>query len=116
MNPQILSQYIFCPHCGKQIEKDSNFCMYCGYVIHENLNFGKQFYIYIVSLLFPPFGLVWFFKYFRSSDLKSKRVGYIALILTIISTIVTIWWTIDFINSMQKSISQLNGITNVSGY
>ncbi len=99
-----------CPNCKNEILKNSNFCQFCGYKLNEKITLSRQFYIYAVSLLLPPLGLIWFFKYFRSSEVNKKNIAYITLILTILSTFLTIWWTISFIKSFQNSFSQYSSL------
>ena len=46
------------------------------------MNFKQKLKIYFVSFFLTPFGLYWFFKYFRHEDPAYKKEGYIALIIT----------------------------------
>lgn len=71
--------------------------------------FRKQLSIYLISVFLPPLGLWPAIKYLRQPDEKSKKIGLTALILTIISFVVTSWLTVNLINSLNKGISdQLN--------
>lgn len=70
---------------------------------------AKQILIYLVSFFLPPFGLGWGFKYLKSKDEKAQKIGLIAILLTIISLILTFWITKNFVNNITKSInSELN--------
>jgi len=44
----------------------------------------KEIKIYLVSFFLSPLGFLWFFKYFRSAELKDRKIAYISLILTLI--------------------------------
>jgi len=74
-----------------------------------SITVGKQIIIYLVSFFLPPFGLGWGFKYIRFHDEKVKKVGLIAIILTIVSIILTIWISKSFMNSYSKTINAING-------
>ena len=66
--------------------------------------FLKQLLIYSVSFFLPPLGIWPAIKYLRQSDEKSKKIGLVALFLTIISIVITSWLTISFINSFNKEL------------
>ena len=71
--------------------------------------FSKQLSIYLISLFLPPLGLWPAVKYLRQQDEKSKKIGLIALVLTIISIVATSWLTIGLVNSVNQRINdQLN--------
>ena len=109
------AQSLICPTCGSILAPDDMFCSHCGAQVVKKvatIGLGKQIYIYFVSLFLPPFGLVWTWKFFRTGNAQMKRVGWIALILTIVSTIFTIWITIGFFQGLQ---SQINSVSSYSG-
>lgn len=90
----VLNNYYFCPNCGKKL--------------HEpplSTSIGKQIGIYTLSILLPPLGLWPGIKYVFQKDEKTKLVGIVAIILTIISTIVTIWLFMNTITSITSGIS-----------
>lgn len=72
----------------------------------------KQTFIYLGSLLLPPLGLVWGFKYLKVKDPGVKRVGYLAIILTIISLVLTIWLSFNLVNTLNQSFKDQ---TNIEG-
>ena len=61
--------------------------------------------VYLVSIFLPPLGLWPGVRYFLQKDPKKRKVGLVAIILTIISTIVTIWLTIGFINNITSNLN-----------
>ena len=92
-----LSDY-FCPHCGKKLNKKP--------LPTTPL---KQLLIYSVSVFLPPLGIWPAIKYLRQPDEKSKRIGWAALLLTIISIVITGWLTINLVSSLKKEFgNQLN--------
>ncbi len=101
---------MFCPNCGKELNEILNFCPYCGKEIEpqkKELSLGNKVKIYIGSLVLAPFGLYWFFKYFR--DEKNKKVAYISLVITIISLVTATVVTIGYINSINDYLDKYNG-------
>lgn len=102
---------LVCPKCNNPVAPTDLFCPHCGVKLGpETISLGRQIYIYTISLLAPPFGLIWTFKYLM--DPKKRFVGIIAGIITIISLILTIQLTMGFFQGVQ---SQLNSVQNV-GY
>lgn len=66
--------------------------------------FPRRLLIYLVSFFLPPFGVWPAIKYLRQPDEKSKRTGWVALFLTIISIVITSWLMINFVNSFGKEL------------
>jgi len=101
-----------CPYCGGNISLSDYFCPHCGKKLKEqpsSTTFLKQLLIYFVSFFLPPLGIWPAIKYLRQSDEKSKKIGLVALLLTIISIVITSWLTINFISSFNKELgNQLN--------
>jgi hypothetical protein len=107
-----MDSQITCPHCKGNISLADYFCPHCGKKLKEELQpttLLKQLTIYLVSFFLPPLGVWPAIKYLRQGDKKSKKIGLIALFLTIISIVITIWLTINFINSFNQQLNnQLN--------
>ncbi len=107
------NQNLICPHCQAIAIPGSKFCASCGTPLPTepiSISLGKQIWIYSVSIFAPPFGLIWFFKYFRSGTPQIKRIGIIALVLTVLSIILTVWTTMAFLSALQQ---QYSNYTNV---
>ena len=102
----------FCPVCKLPIFDSYIFCPNCGAKIREvvfTISVGKQISVYLISVLLPPLGVWPGIKYLLNPDEKAKKVGLIAIILTVISSIITIWMTISVLNGINKSLgTQLN--------
>ncbi len=47
--------------------------------------------MYIISALFPPFGLGWGIKYARQKNALARRIGIAIIIITIVSLIFNLW-------------------------
>lgn len=80
------------------------------------MTIAKQISVYAISILLPPLGLWPGIKYILQKDEKMKTVGIIAVILTIISTIVTIWLFASTLSGITSGVnSSLNQYQNL-GY
>ena len=90
----------FCPNCGKQLRKKP-----------ISTSVGKQIYIYAISVLFPPLGLWWGIPLLFQSDSKSKIVGLVAIVLTVVSVFITIKLFFDFYQSLTSDFNSYLNIT-----
>ncbi len=96
-----------CQKCGAAISPDAYFCPNCGAILREkpaSTSLAAQIKVYAVSALLPPFGLVYVWKYLKQPDDASKRVGWIALVLTVLMPVLTVWLTIATINSFNQAL------------
>ncbi len=106
-----------CRFCNSPVSDNFFFCPTCGKKLHEPpITITKQISIYALSIFLPPLGLWPGIKYVFQKDEKTKTVGIAAIILTIISTIVTIWLFMNTITSITSGINPpLNQYQNL-GY
>jgi uncharacterized membrane protein YqaE (UPF0057 family) len=96
-----------CRFCGFPVSENFYFCPGCGKkLIEPPITLLKTLGVYAISIFLPPFGLVPAVKYLLQNNPKSKKVGIVAIILTIISTIIAVWLTMGLINQMNQSIMQ----------
>ena len=102
-----------CPYCKSMVLPDAYFCPNCGKQLKDkplSATLLKQIIIYSVSFFLPPFGLWYAFKYLKAGDSKSKKIGIVAIILTIISIALTIWLTYGIINSVMQPFNEINNL------
>jgi hypothetical protein len=100
---QLLQNYYFCPNCGKKINEPP-------------ITTVKEIGVYLLSIFLPPLGLWPGIRCLFSKSQRTKKVGAIAIVLTILSTVITIWLSVAAFNSLSQSVSsQLNQVQNV-GY
>ncbi len=105
----VLSQYYFCPNCGKDLHQKP-----------LSTSLGAQLWLYTFSLIIMPLTCYLVYahwkgwEYFKSSDPKAKRMGIVAMILIAASLIFIIWSTVAGIiwyeQYSQAEQSQLNSI------
>jgi len=69
---------------------------------------GKELLIYVMTFVFVPFGLIWFFKYIKSSDGVKKRIAYLTLTITVVATVITVAVTYSYVKSVQSYIQSNN--------
>lgn len=101
-----------CPHCNSPVTTTDYFCPNCGKPIRrkpQNLSINRQIIVYLISFLLPPLGLWPAFRYLKDDNPKAHTIGYIAIVLTILSVIISIWSTYAIIGGINQAInSQLN--------
>jgi uncharacterized membrane protein YvbJ len=105
-----------CPACHVEVRPTDYFCYNCG----KNLNpappstsLSQQIVVYLESLLLPPYGIIIGIRYLKVEDSKSKIIGWVSIILTIVSIIILIVATLDLIKTIN---TQLNTQLNNMGY
>jgi hypothetical protein len=113
--PQLPPQQQACPFCHFQLLQNYYFCPNCGKKISEPpITVIKQIGVYLLSIFLPPLGLWPGIRYLFSKDQKTKKVGTIAIILTIASTVITLWLSVAMFNNLTKNVnSQLNQYQNL---
>ena len=85
------SEFYVCPNCQKKI-KDPPL----------STTTGKQLAIYAISILLPPLGLWPGIKYLRDDDPKAKKIGLAAIVLTVVSFVVSTWISIAVLGTVNK--------------
>lgn len=83
--------FFFCPNCGHLLRPKP----LSTTVLH-------QIGLYLLAALLPPLGLFPGIKYLRGKTDAEKTVGIVLIILTVVSTVVTIWLSLDVFNNFQK--------------
>lgn len=81
-----------CTSCSKLVTSPGKFCPFCGQPNIEQevgVSNGEKIRIYVLSFVLAPLGLYWFFKFLKSDDKEKRKVGNIALIITILTLGIT---------------------------
>ena len=100
-----------CPKCHFPVQPVYYFCPNCGNGLKPGplpTNASKQIGIYLFCLLVPPFGLWYVVKYLLDKNDKAKIIGFVALIITIISTFATILIVNSLYKTVQLQLDQVN--------
>lgn len=108
-----------CPKCGIEVDQQNYFCPNCAAKLREkplSTDLSAQLKIYVLSLLLPPFGILPAFKYLKQSDSKSKKIGLLSILLTIISIMFAAWLTTSFTKNLNNSLQKQLQLYENLGY
>lgn len=100
----VLADFYFCPNCGKQLRDKA-----------ITLSLGRQIGVYLLSFFLPPLGLYPAFKYIKQPDPKTRMVGWISLILTIVSVVISIAAFAGFMKQVSDTLNAV-GSGQMTGY
>ena len=104
-----MEEYVLCPTCHQSVRRTDYFCYNCGKNLRPrplSNSFSSQIILYIKTLLLPPLGIIWGFRYLRQQGVASKIVGLITIVITIIEIILLIKFTISLVNTVNQQIYQ----------
>lgn len=103
-----------CPVCHTVVRPSDYYCFNCGKNLHEkplSTSLTTELMYYAGSLLLPPMGIWWGFKYLRQDDPVSKRIGYMCMVITVVATILAVRWTMQIMTGVNAQVNQqLQGI------
>lgn len=97
-----------CPFCNAPITPLAYFCPTCGKKLKDppvGTGIGKQIKLYLICVLLPPLGLFPGIKYLRQEDPKAQKIGLVVILLTIIATIFTIWFSVAFVSQLSSTLN-----------
>jgi uncharacterized OB-fold protein len=106
---------LVCPVCHQSVVPEWYFCPNCGKELKAKLvrvSAATQIGIYALSVFLPPLGLWPGIKYLGKKGREAKIVGAIAIVLTIISSVVTTWLTFRY---LQSYLAIYSGLINSNG-
>lgn len=89
-------EQITCPNCGTVIPQPS-----------LSTTIGKQLSIYALSIFLPPLGLWPGIKYLLQKDKKANIIGIVAILLTVLSTVITISIANNFVSQLVSKTTNL---------
>jgi len=91
--------FYFCPNCGKELQKKP-----------LSTSIFKQLGIYLLSIFLPPLGLWPGIRYLKGKTTSERLIGLTAIILTLIVTVISIWYTIEIVKNFQSMLNmQIQG-------
>jgi hypothetical protein len=99
----VLSSYYFCPNCGTKLN-----------LAPLSTSVESQALLYLFSAILPLICFIFVtrwqgLRYYRSRDEKTKLIGTIAIVILILSTVITIWLAYAWTQSaIQSSINSIN--------
>jgi hypothetical protein len=98
-----------CPVCHTPLDITDIFCSTCGTNVktgESSLSTIKMIYVTAITLLLPPLGLIWAFKYLKSRDPRIKKFGKTVIIMTIISLIINVILIAAVLQQVQTQLNQ----------
>src|SRR5258708_3542812 len=107
--PSVAITSTTCPACGKPVPPEFSFCPNCGKQLKDkslSTTILMQAWLYFMSVFLPPLGLWPGIKYFKSNDPKTQQIGMIVIVLTVLSTIITIWLSFKLVGVYTDAIYQ----------
>lgn len=103
-----------CPSCHVAVKPTDYFCGNCGKNLHPVplgttvVDLAK---LYLGSVFLAPMGIFWGMRYLREKEDKSKIVGIVAMLLSVLTLIIAIQYTVTFMNTINSQVGkQLQGI------
>lgn len=99
-----------CSECHQPILPAYYFCPNCGHSLKENpvpVSIPMQIGIYALSIFLPPLGFWPGIKYAIKKYPPVRRVGIIAIVLSILSTALTVW---SIFALFQTYLNQFSGL------
>jgi hypothetical protein len=108
---------LVCPTCHQPILPTYYFCPNCGTKLNSaplSTTPQAQAMLYAFSLILPVICFLMIgkwqgWKYYRSTDPKTKSIGTTAIVLMVLSTIVTVWLASIWVNgAIQSSLASVN--------
>lgn len=111
-----------CPVCHLPVQSEAYFCPNCGAKLREkplSVSVATQAWIYALSIVMPMIAFLALhywpgIKYVRSDDARAKQIGLIAIALIALSTIITYWLSIVWLQGFIQS--SVNNVGNLGGY
>ena len=103
-----------CPFCHIAVRPADYFCSNCGKNLHP-APLGTGVFdiakLYLGSVFFTPMGIFWGMRYLREKNNTSIIVGVIAMLLSLVTLIVAIQYTVSFMNTINSQMGkQFQGI------
>ena len=117
--PAVPNPSKLCPQCHQPIAPEFYFCPNCGKKLSEPplaTDGWAQVQLYGLSIIMPlicylAIGYWKGIRYARSDDPKARQMGWIAIALIIISSVVLFWLTAVWLNSViQETTSSLGSL------
>lgn len=93
----VLDSYYFCPNCGYNLKEKS-----------APVSVMMQIGLYALAIFLPPLGLWPGIKYMLKKNPQARWVGAVTIVLTVASTILTIWaifaLSSNYLNQMSTAL------------
>ena len=111
-----MDEMIECPQCHTSVRPTDYYCFNCGKNLHPappDTSSATLIGYFFGSIILPPLGIVWGFKYTHHSDIKIKIFGWSLIILTILELVIVTKGIIDLYNNINDQV--LKQMENLQG-
>ena len=109
-----MDEISLCPACHIAVRPTDYFCFNCGKNLHAappGTTTTDQIKLYLGSVFLAPIGIFWGLRYLRDGSQKSKMVGIIAMVLSVVTFIIAVRYTVNLVNTINSQVEkQLQGI------
>ena len=115
---------LICPRCHFVVRPEYYYCPNCGAKLTEppiGVGLFDQLLLYAFSIILPWIAYLaitkWQgIKYLRAPSAQAKQIGFIALGLLVVSSIIMFWlttmWVQGYIQQSLNSVNNLGGLGN----
>lgn len=100
---------MLCPMCHVAVRPTDYFCYNCGKNLHPKplpTDLTTQALYYLGSIVLPPMGFIWGFKYLRDKDPKSKTVGLVLFLITVVELVFITVFSIKAVSSINQQVNK----------
>lgn len=97
-----------CPLCHIEVRPSDYFCFNCGNNLKPkplSTSATQQVLVYLKSIFLTPYGLIIGLRYLREKESRSKVVGLVAMVLSLVTMIVVMKLTFDLINNINEQVN-----------
>jgi hypothetical protein len=104
-----MDQITSCPTCHQPVDPQDYFCRNCGANLKPkplSMTFMQIVSLFIGSLVLPPMGIIWGYRYLKENDSKAKIFGLFLIVITIILIVVIVIYSINLINTVNNQIGK----------
>jgi predicted nucleic acid-binding Zn ribbon protein len=106
-----------CKYCNNAVTESDFYCPKCGKKIKEkpaSLSPLSLIWLLILSVLLPPLGIGVTIRYMKDSDERARTIGWISLLITIVSIVVMVVLSFSVFKNLNDQINgQLNGFSQM---
>lgn len=98
-----------CPTCHTQVRATDFFCFNCGTNLKPkplSTSITTQLGYYIATLLLPPLGIIWGFRYLRQDNTQAKIIGLVMIVATFIELTIIMIGTVNTINFLNNEVNR----------
>lgn len=104
-----MDEVVICSKCHRSVDATDYYCRNCGKKLHSpplTADFSTLIILFLKTVLLPPLGFIWGFRYLFQPDNRSKLIGFLVIVITLIETILLTQYTITMVNTATEQINQ----------